>query len=83
MGEFMESLLPLLSGVEMIGWDNYGSYSHLLILNACPAQCASVPEFDGPTIIVSNQSLNFLEYHCPQALLQATAALLNQCGGKV
>jgi hypothetical protein len=77
MLEFMERLRPGLVEVNFIGWDKLEDYSRLLILNACPVQCARVPEFKGPVISVSDRELNFKEYGQEEDLLRAVAELLN------
>jgi hypothetical protein len=78
MAEFMDKLRPRLHGVQLVRWDDWGEYSHLLVLNACPVQCARTPEFSGPAIMIGSQYLNFKEYGQEEDLLAAAAELLNQ-----
>lgn len=77
MSQFARDLRERLPEVNFTRWDDFGAYSVLLVLNACPVQCAQVPEVDALKVMVSSQSLNFLEYNSYEELLQATANLLN------
>lgn len=77
MSQFAEDLKRLLHNVTFTKWDDFGAYSVLLILNACPVQCAHVNEIETPKVVLSNQSLDYREYSSREDLLRATADVLN------
>ncbi len=81
MTEFARDLAKLTPGLSYTRWDDFGNYQALLVLNACTAQCASVPEVDVPKVIVSSHTLDYSEYRSREELLEATAQTLRGLAG--
>ena len=78
MLDMTEELKQQLPGFKFTRWDDFGAYDALLVLNACPVQCAHIPNLqdDVPKAILSSQSLNYQDYPSYQELLQATGEYL-------
>ena len=61
-------------GVHFVRWDDPGGYEVLLVLNSCQVGCATLPEFTGPHIVVTSESVRnwpVREEDLPAAILDA------------
>lgn len=65
-----------LPNTEFIQWDE-GGFSILLILNSCPIGCATHPEFSGPKLIVTSDSINYMNT-LPEDLCDNIIKYLNE-----
>lgn len=55
----VQKLKSYLPNINFVQWDE-GGFSILLILNSCPVGCATHPEFSGPKLVVSSDSINYM-----------------------
>jgi hypothetical protein len=60
-----------------VSWSD-PAYDMLLILQACDAACATIPDFAGPKVEVIASSLDFVEHEDDDALLAAVLAVLRR-----
>ncbi|AYD40523.1 hypothetical protein D4Z93_08280 [Clostridium fermenticellae] len=55
----LEQLKNSSRDMKFVCWEK-NKYDILLLLNSCPVGCATRPEFDGPLVIVTSDSVNYL-----------------------
>ena len=76
MPELFKSLAAEVKAEELnfVRWDDSDGYEVLLVLNSCQVGCATLPEFTGTCIIVTNESVQnwpVREEDLPAAILNA------------
>lgn len=76
MPALLAGLSARMPDVVFVGW-NDGNFDVLLVLNGCPAACATRPAFAGPVILVSSDSVDFWPV-TPDGLPDAIQAALER-----
>ena len=56
-GNLLRELEQAEKEAEFVRWDDPGSYDVLLILNGCQVGCAAKPDFGGPSVVVTSESV--------------------------
>jgi hypothetical protein len=55
----LEQLKSAAEDIKFVCWEK-GGYDILLLLNSCPVGCVTPPEFKGPLVVVTSDSVNYL-----------------------
>lgn len=75
MPKLLRSLILLAAEIQFVRWQEQ-PFDVLLILCGCPVDCASRPEFDGPCVVVTSESVDRCLVSDDELPVRTIAALL-------
>jgi len=80
MPELLETLIFLTRDIHFVRWQET-PFEVLLILSSCSVDCATRPEFSGPCVIATNESVDHClvsEDELPAKILEAVQKYLSE-----